>query len=65
MNKEEMQEEIVRVVQELAVSIEKTEELQKINFGLFYQDGKISFLNLDAFKEKVNKKEENVNEKEN
>lgn len=44
--------------------IESNEELQKMNFGLFYQHGRLGFVDLDAFAKSTKVKiEENGEEK--
>lgn len=42
-------EEIKELVGKVSTAIEETKELREANFGLFYQNGRLGFMDLDAF----------------
>lgn len=42
-------EEIKELVGKVSAAIEETKELREANFGLFYQSGRLGFMDLDAF----------------
>lgn len=44
-------EAVRSLVSELATVIDKYDDLKKMNFGIFYQNGRIGFMDLDAFAE--------------
>lgn len=48
-NYEELVEDIKKAVSGLSDIIEANPKLKDINFGLFYQHGRIGFVDLDAF----------------
>lgn len=44
------------IIGELSTIIDAHEELQKMNFGLFYQHGRLAFVDLDHFAKTVKAK---------
>lgn len=44
-------ENVKELVSQLSQIIDNDEKLSKMNFGLFYQHGRIGFVDLDAFAE--------------
>lgn len=41
--------EIKDLVQDVSTAIDKYPKLRELNFGLFYQNGRLGFMDLDAF----------------
>ena len=50
--------EIQGLVTDMSAALEKYEKLSTINFGLFFKDGRISFLNLEALQKSIDEHEE-------
>lgn len=50
MEKEQWNKDTIRnLIATLSEAIEKDETLKEMNFGLFYQHGRLGFVDLDAF----------------
>lgn len=50
MEKEQWTKDTIRnLITTLSEEIEKDETLKQMNFGLFYQHGRLGFVDLDAF----------------
>lgn len=52
-NKEQRASDIRELVTKYGDLLEEFPELTKSNFGLFYQNGRIAYLDLDAFAEQT------------
>ena len=61
MNEEQIANEMRNLIQSVAAAMEGAEELKKIDFAIFYKDGQLSFVNLELFKEEVEKTKLNKN----
>ena len=57
-------EDVRNFVADVGTVLAKYPELGKVNFGLFYQNGRLGFIDLDAFAKSITAKtEENGEEK--
>lgn len=61
MKEEQIANEMRNLIQSVAIAMEGVEELKKIDFAIFYKDGQLSFVNLELFKEEVEKTKLNKN----
>jgi hypothetical protein len=61
MKEEQIANEMRNLIQSVAIAMEGAEELKKIDFAIFYKDGQLSFVNLELFKEEVEKTKLNKN----
>ena len=62
--KEQFDKSVMELIKTFAEIIEKDEELNKLNFALFYKDGQVSYLDLNAFSETAKRVKEELEGKQ-